>query len=334
MRKEKGVYHKTFYCGDVLSCSDGERVFDIFLLADVKYCSNDRGVRWLSMRLEDKSGSMRAKVWSDRMEMEYEGFKGQIVLISGSVTYYAGTPELTVDKMQIAPEGEFELSEVVKTLRKEKIQVYKEEIISMVEKISSNCLREYVTGILNDDVLVRMADLPVHLSGHHTYRGALLEHVCEVITASYYYVKSTQAIRDIKYDLDLVLAGAALHDIGSLVQYRQAGYGFTIDGADKLLGNMYATHAMLDEARTRVPLGADTYGLLLHIIDASHVKEEPMTMEAMIVRRINELSAELEMYESACTTQDRYRSISSDFLWSKELKREISRIRRNDEDGK
>mgnify|MGYP003297740451 CR=1 FL=1 len=31
---------------------------------------------------------------------------------------------------------------------------------------------EYVTGILNDDVLVRMADLPVHLSGHHTYRGA------------------------------------------------------------------------------------------------------------------------------------------------------------------
>lgn len=334
MRKEKGIYNKTFYCEDVQNCSDGDKIFDIFLLADVRYCSNDRGVKWLNMRLEDKSGSVRAKVWSEKLEMEYEGFCGQIVLVSGSVTYFAGTPELSVEKMQIAKEGEFEFSEVIKTLRKEKVQVYCDEIMAMIEKIASKEIKAYVTGILDEKALRQMADLPVHLSGHHAYRGALLEHICEVVTASYYQVKSTAAIRDIKYDLDLVIAGAALHDIGSFLQYRKEGYGFVVNGTDKLLGRTFAAHRYLEEMRKQSSLDEETYSLLLHIIDTSHQNSEPMTMEAMIVRSMNGLSAELEMYESSCVSSERYRGRRTDFVWSKELKREITVIRRRKEDGK
>ena len=334
MRKEKGVYHKTFYCEDILNCSDGDKVFDIFLLTDVRYCSNDRGVKWLSMRLEDKSGCLRAKVWSQNLLMDYEGFSGQIVLVSGNVTYFAGTPEVSVDQMRIAKEGEFEFSDVIKTLRKEKVQVYRDEIMAMMDKITSLEIRGYVTSILDEESLRQMADLPVHLVGHHAYRGALLEHVCEVVTASYYQVKSTLAIRDIKYDLDLVLAGAALHDIGSFLQYKQEGYWFSVNGTDKLLGRNYAVHRYLEEKRNLYPLDEETYSLLLHIIDASHQNCEPMTMEAMIVRSMNCLSADLEMYESSFNNTDRYKGRESDFVWSKELKREITVLRRRKDSEK
>ena len=332
MRREKGVYHKTFYCSELYNLSDGDTVFDIFLLSDVKYCSNDRGVKWLNLILEDKSGMIRAKIWSEKINMEYEGYRGQIVKASGRVNYYAGRPELSVEQLQLAKEGEYEAAEVVRTLRKEKIQVYKEQVASMIAQIGTEDIRLFVQGILDTDALGRMAELPVHVCGHHSYRGALLEHVCEVMTASYYQAKSTAAIRDIKYDLDLVIAGAALHDIGSLTRYRKDGYGFCISGSDRLSGDSYAAHTVLTKARERIPLDDVTFGILVHIIDASHECGEPQNMEAMIVRNMNRLSAELEMYESTCMTSECMFQ-NTEFMWSKELKKEISRLRRKNRDG-
>ena len=50
-------------------------------------------------------------------------------------------------------------------------------------------------------------------------------------------------------------------------------------------------------------------------------------MEAMIVKKMNELSAEMEMYEFSCSINDFYQQ-EADFIWSKELKREIIRLGR------
>lgn len=328
MRKEKGVYHKTFYCSELGNCSDGDKIFDIFLLSDVRYCSNDRGIKWLDINLNDRSGSIRAKVWSDRIQMEYEGFCGQIVLVSGRVNYFNGSPQISVDKMQLAKDEEFELTEVVRTLDKEKVQVYKDRICSMIEQIGSKDIKEYVMSLVNTKTLEKMAELPVHLKGHHSYRGGLLEHIYEVSATAYYYVKSTFAIRDIKYDVDLVLAGAMLHDIGSLVRYREDGYRYLIQSTQKLLGNSYATYMLLNDARKEKALEEETFGLLMHIVDASHGTAEPATMEAMIVRDMNRLSAEIEMYENSCLQNVFSQKTTTEFIWSSELKREISTVRR------
>lgn len=332
MRKEKGVYHKTFFCNGLYGLSDGDKVFDYFLLSDIQYCSNDRGVRWLNLKLEDKTGVIRAKVWSEKISMEYEGYRGQIVIVSGRINYFAGRPELSVEQLELATEGKFEILEAVKTLRNEKIQVYKDQISFMISQIETVELREFVLGILDISALEKMSELPVHICGHHSYRGALLEHVCEVMTASYYHAKSTVAIRDIKYDLDLVIAGAALHDIGSLINCKREGYGFAMSGSDRLLGTSYSAHTLLNLARDRTPLDDTTFGLLLHIIDASHEKGEAQTLESMIVCDMNRLSAEMEMYENTCMMNECVFQ-NSEFIWSKELKREISRMRRKNENA-
>lgn len=332
MKREKGINHKTFYCSELLYSSDGDRIFDIFLINDVRYFSNERGKKWLNVRLEDKSGTMYAKVWADRMEQEYEGYKDQVCYVSGMVTYYAGKPDFIIDKMQPAPEGEFEISEVLKVLRKDKINAYIKNILTLTNNIVSNEIKSFVSVLINESSLNEMAALPVNTKGHHSYRGGLLEHVCEVLTSSYYYAKSTAAVRDIKYDLDLIIAGAVLHDIGSLELYKSSGYGFSVAGFDKLAGESYVTVNVLEQALQEcmidgVTIERETYSLLVHIINASHGYVGAQTMEAMLVRQMNQLSAELERYENCCAS-NRLMQLNTDFIWSKDLKREITTIRR------
>lgn len=333
MRREKGINHKTFYCNELPFCSDGDKIFDIFLVSDVRYFSNERGKKWLNVRLEDKSGSMSAKVWADRMEQEYEGYKGQVCYVSGMVTYYAGKPDFIIDKMQQVNEGEFEISEVLKVLRQDKINAYVKNILMLTNNIVSSEIKSFVSVLINESSLAQMAELPVSMKGHHSYRGGLLEHVCEVLTSSYYYAKSTAAVRDIKYDLDLIIAGAVLHDIGSLDLYKSSGYGFSVAGLDKLMGERYVTMNILEQTLNEcmidgVTIGKETYGLLIHIINASHGHTQAQTMEAMVVQNMNRLSAELEMYENCCTS-NKISQKCKDFVWSKELKREITMIRRD-----
>ena len=332
LRRVKGVYHKTFYCNDLCNLSDGDHVLDIFLLTDIQYCSNDRGIKWLSATLEDITGVIRAKIWSDKILMEYEGFKSQIVVAGGTVNYYAGKPEITIDKMVLAKVGEYEITEVIKTLSNEKIQVYKEQVLGMIENISSQELRKFVSFLISEKTLILMSELPVHLTGHHAYRGALLEHVSEVVTGAYTYVKSTSIVRGIKCNLDIVIAGALLHDIGCTERFKKEGFCFSLKEEQKILSSKYLTCMLLETARRNVQLNTELFSQLYHVVETSHQGLEPSTLEAMVVHSNNQLSAELDFYENSClgtaiTTE------SVDIIWSKDLKRELYRIRGKKKNG-
>lgn len=333
MRKENGIYHKSFYCDDFISCSDGDRIFDIFLLSDIQYCSNERGIKWLNVKLKDKRGEMRAKIWSEKIMMEYEGYKNRIVYISGNVTFYGGKPEFIIEKMKLAPENEIVVTEIIKMLSPEKIQSYGNLILCLKNKIQSEEIRTFVEYLINEETLRKMAKLPVSLSGHLAYKGALLEHTCEVATAAYYYAKSTEGIRAEKYDIDMIIAGAMLHEYDRLSYFKADGYGYLVGPEKKLFGRRYLLLSMLNCAyekcfhKPEEKISETTLAMLMHIIDATHKDIEPVTMEAMVVKRMDMLSAELEMFESSYISREKY-DAKLDFLWSTELKREICTIRR------
>lgn len=326
MKKENGVYHKTFYCCDLAGCVEGDTIFDMFLVSRVMRYSNDRDIKWLGLTLEDRSGSIQAKIWADKIKVEYEGFEGQVVLLKGKVTYYMGLPELTVEVMKLMDEEKYALSDVCRMLRPEKIQVYVAQIMGMIEKIATEEIKDFVKSILTEETIRSMATLPVQLRGHHTYRGALLEHVCEVVTAAYYHVKSTDAIREIKCNLDLVLAGALLHDMRSLYLFEADGLSFKAGNIGRLMGSSFISHSAMEGLREKSPLDEDAYGQLVHIIDAAHDGGiSPMTLEAMVVRSANRLSIEQEQYENSCRLNELLSGQNNEIFWSKELKRQIYR---------
>lgn len=324
MKKENGKYRKTFHCAEINNCSDGDRIFDIFLLTDVRYCSNERGVKWLNVRLEDKTGTIHAKIWSENIDMEYEGMRGQIVYAAGNVSFYGGKPDFSIEKMRVADENAIEISEIIKVLPDIRRDQCKKQIKALIANIASETLRKFTEYFLTDSALEEMAVFPVRTSGHHCYRGGLMEHISEVVTASYYYAKTTSALREIPYDMDLVLAGALLHDIGSLICFQKDGYTFHVNDMDRLMGPGYLVNKALGEAKEKTGLDDAVFGQLLHIIEATHGNVNPVTMEAMLLRSQNRLSAELETYERVCMTAEEIRGPEG-FVYSRELKREIWR---------
>ncbi len=85
----------------------------------------------------------------------------------------------------------------------------------------------------------RYQECPASVQGHHAELGGLLRHTCEVASIGRAIGKVCHA------DLDLVLAGALLHDIGKLEAYSwHGGFGHTESGS--LLGHVTLGILMLD----------------------------------------------------------------------------------------
>ncbi len=86
----------------------------------------------------------------------------------------------------------------------------------------------------------RYAQCPASTSGHHAQLGGLLKHTCEVA-----HIALAIARLHPTADLDLVLAGALLHDIGKLESYRWDGlFEMTIPGS--VIGHVVLGALMLD----------------------------------------------------------------------------------------
>ena len=89
---------------------------------------------------------------------------------------------------------------------------------------------------------------------------------------------------------------------------------------------------LLETARRNVQLNTELFSQLYHVVEASHQGIEPRTLEAMVVHSNNQLSAELDFYENSCL-ETAITTESVDIFWSKDLKRELYRIRGKKKNG-
>jgi 3'-5' exoribonuclease len=170
-------------------------------------------------------------------------------------------------------------------------------------ELQSPTLKQVVDLFFGDDNFrVRFERTPGSPSGHHAKMGGLLLHVYEVAA-----VAKTTA-RTMRANVDLVVAGALLHDIGKVEAYEVAPTGFSITPCGHLLGHVVLGALMLERALAQLHEPICTDGQLLelqHMILSHHGSLEfgspvrPMTTEAEIVHWADEASAKAnDMLES------------------------------------
>jgi 3'-5' exoribonuclease len=184
-------------------------------------------------------------------------------------------------------------------------------------------LRGYVAGFKNpqlralvlaflDDPAVGPAftEAPAAKRLHHAWIGGLLEHVLSLVhvcvaTAPFYP----------EVDLDLLLTGAILHDIGKVRELSWgSSFDYTLEG--QLIGHISIAQGMLHEkigeldakARSEAAENGTTATvfpqqlrlLIEHMILAHHGKLEfgspklPMTPEAMLLSALDDLEAKFQ----------------------------------------
>jgi 3'-5' exoribonuclease len=167
--------------------------------------------------------------------------------------------------------------------------------------VESKTLRRVLDLFFGDDGFrLRFERLPASLNLRHAKLGGLLLHTYEV-TSFARQTARTMAVRSYtRVNVDLVVTGALLHDIGKVEAYEIGPTGFTYTPCGLLVGHVVLGCLMLERRLAGIGQPVCSEGQLLdlqHMILSHHSALEfgspvqPMTVEAEILRRADEASA-------------------------------------------
>ena len=197
------------------------------------------------------------------------------------------------------------------------INKYSESLSYLINMIKSEELRYFVIQLLKINNSMRFYKWSAATNVHHNYQGGLLQHTVNVAKTAY-----NIAINYKNIDLDIVLAGALLHDIGKLYEYDEDG-SISVEG--RLFDHISIGTRMLFEEYYHPNINGyykfpeRDLQHLSHIILSHHGKQEwgsprtPATQEALIVHLADYIDTnmfimnrELSSLSFGQTTKSRY----------------------------
>ena len=285
---------------------EGQAVDDYFAISskDNLRRYNSKDGLWFSFDISDKTGTIPVKFWGGPNEKSvkelFSSFKvNDAVSIKGgdlTLSNYSGKLEvhLNEDSCEIKKEENFEYSELVACTTKdipEMISKLREE----VDNITDDNIKRLLKSIFEDDgLLKKYSESPAAKTYHHNYVGGLLEHVLSMIAMSKTIAKQYEP----NLNLDLMIVGCMLHDVGKIVEYEtKTTIDFTVTG--NLLGHIpIGTKMVEDKIDELKDFPLDLKNKILHLILSHHGSQEagspviPRFPEAVALHKIDDCDAQ------------------------------------------
>jgi len=277
---------------------ENDRVVDHYLCKQKQNLKTRSGKTYLSLRLQDKTGQIDAKVWE--VNNDIQSFEeGDFIKIDGIVLTYQSDPQLKILKIRRSMEGEYDPADYIPCTDKDVGELYA-QLTAYVKSLSNPFISKLVEEILfrNPDVAGAVKTHSAAKNMHHSYMGGLLEHtlsvtqICDFMSGRYENVNR-----------DLLVATAILHDIGKV--YELSGFpenDYTDDG--QLLGHIVIGAQLITEAAAKIAgFPPELRSLMAHSILAHHGEYEfgspkrPKTIEAFILHCADNMDAKVKMFE-------------------------------------
>ncbi len=276
-------------------CKAGERFEGIVLVNEWKEIRfRQKPGAYLSMACQDCTGMIQGKMWNYEPKV-LEWLESQdIFRIKGIASEYRGTLDLTVETIRMIPEEDIDLGDLLPSspVSAEELEI---RLLYLLDKVNQPQLKTLLERILNDPIwgsAYRQA--PAAMKIHQAYLRGLWEHSVSVAEIAEGIAKQYPEM-----DVDLIITGALLHDIGKVAEYSYSrGIKITTEG--RLLGHIVLGIEFLTKEMAKIPdfpreLGAK----LIHIITSHHGKYEwqspkrPKLMEALVIHHADAMNAEL-----------------------------------------
>lgn len=274
---------------------EGEMVRDIYLCKQVANLKAKTGKTYMSLVLQDKTGTMDGKIWdltpgiSHFEAMDY-------ILLEAQVTSFQGQLQLNIRRVRKADEGEYDVSDYMPTSEKNVDEMYK-ELLALIDSVKEihyhRLLRIFYAE--DPDFITAFKKHSAAKSVHHGFMGGLLEHTlsvaktCDFIAASYPIINR-----------DLLITAAIFHDIGKVTELSDFPVNdYTDDG--NLLGHIYMGTEIVGKKMDE--MGDFPHVLasqLKHCILAHHGELEfgspkkPALVEALALSMADNLDAKME----------------------------------------
>jgi len=319
---------------------EGMAVQQYFVVRQAEERLTQHGKPYLNLQLADRTGIIRAKLWSEALR-EYPGpFRvGDYVGVVGFVRAYQGEPEITIQKIwtldQIKQKKDlvneepkdFDLNLLHATTPHDREKMW-QDLLTLANEALTPPLRDLVLNLLQANATAWQSQ-PAARRNHHAYVGGLLEHTWCV-------ARLAQQIAAIYPDIhqELVVAGAILHDVGKLKELGQPhAPDYTVAG--QLLGHIVLGWEMIRQEAANLSFPDQKLLLQLeHIVLTHHGQQEfgspvlPKTREALLVYYADDLDAKLKIMEQHLQADTSEREFTP---YHRLLQRELYKIGRETE---
>lgn len=255
---------------------------------------------YLSLTLQDETGSIDAKLWNASEEQVETLVKGKVVQVKGDVIKYNEDRQMKIIKIVISSNDEKDKIKFLKQAPLES-QYMINEIKKFIEKIDNMKLYQLVSTLFEENV-EKLAIYPAASKNHHEYVSGLAYH-------TYGMLKIAEAFCNLYPTLnkDLLFSGITLHDLGKIIELSGPVVPeYTLEG--KLLGHISISNVMIKETADRLHIEGEEVTLLQHLILAHHGKNEfgspvlPQIKEAEILYLIDNIDARMAMMDKALET--------------------------------
>jgi 3'-5' exoribonuclease len=278
------------------------------------------GEPYLSLHLADRTGEIEAKMWDNVTEVMDTFDRDQFVKVKGIVQVYQNRSQLTIHKLRKLEEHEVDFADYFPSSERDPEEMFT-ELRSIVNGFSNKHLQALLNSVLDDAPLAAMFKMaPAAKTIHHAYRGGLLEHVLSLcalarMTAAHYKT----------IDLDLLLTGVILHDIGKVEELSYArGFSYSADG--QLLGHIILGLRLMHAKFQKLPdFPAKLRTLIEHMIVSHHGELEfgspkvPIFAEAVLLHHLDNMDSKMDAVRGAL---QRDRSVEGEFTgWIAPLER-------------
>ena len=264
------------------------------------------GDPYLSLLLGDRTGEIDAKMWDNVAEVMDTFDRDDFVKVKGLLQIFHNRPQLTIHKMVRVLDSDIDFGDYFPASERDPLEMFA-ELRGIVNGIGNPHLRDLLNAFLDDEPLARMyRTAPAAKSVHHAWLGGLIEHVLSIcrlgktIAAQYAYI-----------DLDLLLTGAILHDVGKIAELTyERSFGYSSEG--QLLGHIVIGLRLLHEKLQRFPEFPPKLRVLVeHMIISHHGELEfgspkiPLFLEAQLLHFLDNLDSKMECMRKVVET-DRY----------------------------
>jgi 3'-5' exoribonuclease len=185
------------------------------------------GGSYLSLRLADRTGELDAKAWDDPETVAQSFSKADVVKVRGTVERYNDKPQLIVGRIRRCEPQEYNPADFYPASNRDPEEMFG-ELQSFVAMIRDDSLRQLIDSIVNDaGISDRLRMAPAALKIHHAFRSGLLQHIVSLCSLAVALAAHYQRL-----NLDWLIAGAVLHDIGKFdtLSLNSVRYDYTTRG--------------------------------------------------------------------------------------------------------
>lgn len=252
---------------------------------------------YLSITLQDQTGSFDAKVWSATQEQIDSLITGTVVRVCGDVIKYNADKQMKVSKIEVIsrdPNDQVNFLKQAPIPEKEMVEDLLKNVMTIKNKVYKSIIVE-----LYKKHLERFSKYPAASKNHHEYVSGLIHHTTGML-------KIANSLCDMhpSIDRDLLISGVMLHDLGKVEELSGPVLPeYTLEG--KLLGHISICQAMVKQIGDELGFDCEEVTLLRHMVLSHHGKYEfgspvlPMLKEAELLYLIDNMDARIVMVDKA-----------------------------------